>query len=72
MDWLTKIETLERGDVAERAVAKIARDIRNRRYTGGHFEGMDDDIVCDMMDTWVAHVRTVMKDGSQQADTVPS
>jgi len=72
MDWLTKVELLEKGDAAERAVAGIARDIQDRRGIGNKFEDMDDDVVCDMMDTWVAHVRTVMGDGSEQADTVPS
>lgn len=58
MDWLSKVEELEAGDAAQKAVAKIARDIQDRRGIGNQFEQIDDDIVCDMLDGWVEMIRS--------------
>lgn len=61
MDWMSKVEALENGDGAEKAVAKIARDIQDRGGIGNEFEQIDGDIVCEMLDEWVSIIREQLK-----------
>lgn len=52
MDYWEKLEALRKGDGIDRAVAAIAEDIRDRKGIGNELEAIDDDTVCDMLDTW--------------------
>lgn len=61
MDWLSKVEALENGDSAEKAAAKIAKDIQGRSGIGNEFEQIDGDIVCEMLDEWAAIIREQLK-----------
>jgi hypothetical protein len=56
-NWLDKVQELEKGDSAQKAVAAIARDIQDRRGIGNEIEGMDYDIVSEMLDGWVERIR---------------
>ena len=56
-DYWTRLEELQVGDAAEKAVARIAEDIRDRRGIGNELEAIDDETVVDMLNTWVAIIR---------------